>query len=241
MRVRRPIARLPINRQGLAGVILIATAAPALAEASGASEGSDVRANVAMVSDYRFRGLSLSNLAPAIQGSVEAETTSGFIASIWGSTIADYGGAHTEIDLYGGYTRKVADVQLAIGAYTYLYPGGSGVNYAEAQASARHDFGAANFGALVAYVPAQANVARENLYIEGNIEVPVGGGPLSARAAFGRETGLYDNKLNWEAGLSFQKSWGRATLTYVGTNYDGVDQAGSSGKATVVAGLSLTF
>ena len=44
------------------------------------------------VSDYRFRGISLSNKDPAFQPSVTVTHKSGAYASVWGSNIADNGG-----------------------------------------------------------------------------------------------------------------------------------------------------
>ena len=61
------------------------------------------------VSDYDFRGVSLSATDPALQASVDFAADSGFYAGAWVSNI-DYGSAidgDIELDLYGGLGRRV--------------------------------------------------------------------------------------------------------------------------------------
>src|SRR5512135_1604841 len=48
---------------------------------------AQVAGTVAVVSDYRFRGVSLSREKPAIQASVGFDTPSGWYAGVFGSTI----------------------------------------------------------------------------------------------------------------------------------------------------------
>ena len=59
-------------------------------------------ANVAIVSDYRFRGVSQSDEKLAIQGGLDVAHSSGFYLSTWGSSINDFNGSETELDIYGG-------------------------------------------------------------------------------------------------------------------------------------------
>ena len=80
-------------------------AGPVPAAAQG---GVDLSANLGLVSDYRFRGLSLSDRGPALQGGVDLEADMGLFAGAWASTIADYEGANAELDIYGGYAGSLA-------------------------------------------------------------------------------------------------------------------------------------
>jgi uncharacterized protein (TIGR02001 family) len=84
--------------------------------------------NVAVVSDYRFRGISQSRLDPALQGGVDyTHTPSGFYAGTWLSSIKwvnDGGGSgDIEVDLYGGKRGEIVkDVSYDVGGLYYVYP-----------------------------------------------------------------------------------------------------------------------
>ena len=89
---------------------------------------ADVAYNVAVTTDYRFRGVSQSAKDPAIQGGVDFSDKSGFYLGAWASTI-DFGtldrSADLEVDLYGGYKWKAANVEWDVGLIHYAYPGSS--------------------------------------------------------------------------------------------------------------------
>ena len=66
-------------------------------------------ANVGVVSDYLFRGISQTKGAPAIQGGFDYSHSSGLYAGTWLSSVSWYSdtvaGASksVEFDVYGGY------------------------------------------------------------------------------------------------------------------------------------------
>ena len=95
--------------------------AAAIAGATIAGTGAaqaEVSANIALTSDYVFRGLSLTDSAPAVQGGFDW-TSEVFYAGVWGSSLSD----GTEIDLYAGFTPTTGPVEWNIGAVGYFYPG----------------------------------------------------------------------------------------------------------------------
>ena len=107
----------------LASTVL--TAAPALAQDDDAAASPfTVSGNVAMTSDYRFRGVSLSAGDFAIQGGVDLAHESGFYLGTWASSIqggTPYG--EVELDVYGGWTGDVAEgVTVDVGLLYYIYP-----------------------------------------------------------------------------------------------------------------------
>jgi len=105
--------------QGVAAVLLMASAAAANAELSG---------TVTAVSDYDFRGISLSSTDPALQGSIDYSMESGFYAGAWASNIdygPDYDGS-IELDLYAGFAGETeAGLGWDVGLVWYLYPDSS--------------------------------------------------------------------------------------------------------------------
>lgn len=120
-----------------------APADDASAAESGAKEDEEsvlpgeVSADVALVSDYIFRGITNTDHNPAIQGGLtysvdvglpEAKPYIGF----WGSNVDfnDGGEASVELDLMFGFSGSVAGLDWDIGGLYYAYPGASSdLNY----------------------------------------------------------------------------------------------------------------
>ena len=80
--------RFPI----IAGAALLATsvAAPAFAQDTAPPPAITVTGGATLVTDYRFRGISQTAKRFAIQGTFTVAHTSGFYATVWGSSIDDY-------------------------------------------------------------------------------------------------------------------------------------------------------
>jgi uncharacterized protein (TIGR02001 family) len=87
---------------------------------------AEITGTIGAVSDYDFRGVSLSAKDPALQGSIDYAHDSGFYAGAWGSNI-DYGDGvdgDIEVDLYAGYANQINDeLGYDIGLVYYTYPG----------------------------------------------------------------------------------------------------------------------
>lgn len=96
------------------GVIAVATAAVANAGVALA----ETTANIALTTDYVFRGVSLSDNNAAIQGGFDWSSQN-LYAGVWASSLSE--GA--EIDLYGGVTPSTGPVKWSIGVIGYFYPG----------------------------------------------------------------------------------------------------------------------
>jgi hypothetical protein len=79
---------IALAASGLFATAAFAQTAPAAPEAP---EASPVTANVSVVSDYRYRGISQSNLRPAVQGGFDYAHESGFLMFLralrWISTL----------------------------------------------------------------------------------------------------------------------------------------------------------
>lgn len=123
---------------------------------------------IGVVSDYRFRGVSLSNNDFAVQGGVTVSSRPGFHASVWASNIADYNGAKTEIDLTAGWSGSVGPLTADVNVVGYLYPSGEAVNYYELAGSLSKAFGPLEAKVGVAYSPKQDNIGGvDNTYVYG--------------------------------------------------------------------------
>lgn len=121
---------------------LVAAAMPVLASA-------ELTANVALTSNYKFRGQDqdvhrTKALNPAIQGGFDyAFEGSGFYLGNWNSSVDWLAGNSIESDLYGGYKFKAGALDLDLGALAYVYPGNSSGNTTEL-------YGAASYGPFTA-------------------------------------------------------------------------------------------
>jgi uncharacterized protein (TIGR02001 family) len=91
----------------------------------------DISANVALVSDYRFRGISQTGKDAAIQGGFDASFEPGFYVGTWASSV-DFGGDNDtgsygtmEIDYYAGWSGPIGDTDFGVdvGYFYYQYPG----------------------------------------------------------------------------------------------------------------------
>ena len=120
-------------------VALAATAVPTIASAQ-------VAFNAAVVTDYRYRGISQSKLKPAVSAGVDY-AAGAFYVGAWASSIKwidEAGGSgNVEIDLYGGYKGELAkDVTLDVGVLAYVYPS----NKLATSANTTELYGAVTFG-----------------------------------------------------------------------------------------------
>ncbi|MEK6770945.1 MAG: TorF family putative porin [Pseudomonadota bacterium] len=115
-----------------------------------AADKSPFSTNVALTSNYVWRGVSQTAENMAIQGGIDYahvggakghEGPSGFYLGAWGSNVnfgndavtsANGDGASMELDLYGGYKFKAGPLDLDVGFINYRYPG--------AASSLKYDF-----------------------------------------------------------------------------------------------------
>ena len=116
----------------LGNLAVAQTAAPAVPAAAPADPGP-LTANVSLTSDYRYRGISQSNLQPAIQGGFDYAHSSGFYIGNWNSSIswisdaASAAGKSTsapvEMDFYAGFKHEWSKGFTAdVGILQYYFP-----------------------------------------------------------------------------------------------------------------------
>ncbi len=107
-------------------------ALPVMAEDAPAA-ASPITANVGIVSDYVWRGISQTTHGAAIQGGFDYAHASGFYAGLWGSNVSWIvdtaattagGSASLEMDTYFGFKGSVVEgVSYDVGFIRYNYPG----------------------------------------------------------------------------------------------------------------------
>lgn len=229
-------------------------AAPAFADETDPPAEVTVTGNVALVTDYRFRGISLSAGDPAIQGSINLNHSSGLYAGVWGSSLEDtpvYGSLET--DFYAGWTGAVGDGLTAdVGMTYYVYLNGTvgKANYFEPYVSLTKTLGPVSAKAGAAYAWKQDSLGGDdNLYLYTDWTLGVPNTPVSLAAHLGYTDGALSPKVltgagtggGWDYSLGATYAVTKnlsASVSYVGL--DGTSIDGVSNDA-VVATLKYAF
>ena len=88
---------------------------------------AQVTGNLGLTSDYRFRGISQSQNAPAVQGGVDyVNAPTGLYVGNWNSSVSSQvytNGSGVESDVYAGWKKDVyKGLTIDVGSYNYFYP-----------------------------------------------------------------------------------------------------------------------
>jgi uncharacterized protein (TIGR02001 family) len=177
----------------------------------------EVSGNVAIASDYAFRGISQTLEKPAVQGGFDLSVPVGLYAGVWGSSVnfgEDLAGgarAQMELDVYGGFAPSVGGFDLDVGLLYYAYPGAfSGYNYDffEAYGGLARTFGPLTAGLVGAWSPDFFAASGRGLLGAVEISAAAPGWPVGLDASVGRQI-IEDNEAFgtpdytvWSIGLS---------------------------------------
>lgn len=242
---------------GLSAVALAVLSVPAFAQDEPAP-ALTVTGSAAVVSDYRFRGISQTDKRFALQGGLTVTHESGFYVSTWGSSIDDYvaAGSDQELDLIAGYSRTFGAATVDVGVLYYYYPGSGGANtdFVEPYASIKGTFGPATAKLSAAYAPksralsVDGGLTREdNLYVAGDLAASVPNTPLGVSAHLGHSFGpsyltIGDEYTDWSVGATY--TWSHLTfgVSYVDTDKSLYSPSGRNiSKAGVVGSITASF
>ena len=202
----------------------LAVSAPAFAQEEAVEEAEGpitLTGGVAVVSDYRFRGVSLSDKDFAVQPYLTVSHESGLYAGVWGSNLAENTGDDVEVDLYAGFAGG-EELTYDIGATYYLYPGVSSFNYVEFTGKLGSTIGPATVGVQLSYVPSQDNTGNnDNIYYATNAAFAIPNSPITLTGSIGIEDGAFtgaDEKVDWSLGANAAVSGFTLGVAYVDTD-----------------------
>ncbi len=229
---------------------LIAGAGVAQAEVSG---------NVALTSDYKFRGVSQTDNQMALQGGFDYEHESGFYAGTWASNVDSnfFAGAGSsdpqiELDVYAGFSGEAGDIGYDVGVLRYFYPGFSDAATTEVYVGGSYGM----FSASLAYsnelsfilIDESAwyfNVGAEFEVSEGiTVSAGVGYSWGDAWDDLGKAAGVSaDSYIDYSIGVSGSAAGVDLGLSYVGSDDDAEDMFGdddiTKGKLVLTISKSL--
>ena len=176
------------------------------------SAESPISANIALTTDYVWRGVSQTDNGAAIQGGFDFAHESGFYLGTWASNV-DFGDdANVEIDLYGGFSTEFSSgVSLDVGLIHYDYPSESDLNFEEVYVGV-------GFGPVSAMI--SHDFDNENTYYDLGADIE-----LSESVVLGLHVGHYDfdaggDYTDWKVGLSTSYSGVDFELAYTDTDID---------------------
>ena len=219
---------------GVIGASAPAGAAEPLVDPKGIP--GEFSANVAVVSEYFFRGISQTDDSPALQGGMDysielAKPVSAYIG-VWGSTVDfnDGSEASVELDYYAGLNGAIGSTGLTwdAGFIYYTYPGAdSSLNYDfwEIQGKLGYDFGVANVTASINHSPEYFADSGDATYYKLAFGLPLGKVDLGAyvakqfiddEAAFGSP-----DYLEWNISASINLAGFDLSVAYTDTDITG--------------------
>ncbi|MEP0191695.1 MAG: TorF family putative porin [Erythrobacter sp.] len=242
------------------------TAAPAVekavrpieADEANAAEGEGpftFSANVAFATEYRFRGVALTDGNFAVQGGFDLSHSSGLYVGTWGSNLDEdtVGFGSTELDVYGGWSGDLTGVLSAdVGVILYVYPDAAAVvgdtDYVEFYGSLSAEVGPASLTGGVAYAPTQDSLGgTDNFYVYGDVGFGIPDTPFSVTGHVGYTDGFLtftNDSQAFDWSITAEASFGPATLSaaYVGVEGDAlIDPAGTFTDDAFVVTLSASF
>ncbi|MPT48763.1 MAG: hypothetical protein E2598_10135 [Sphingobium sp.] len=243
---------------GTSACLLATMIAPAHAQEE-VSDGFSVSGSAAIVSDYRFRGLSQNGEEAAIQGGATISHDSGFYVGFWGSSV-DFSSTNkdgspsnqsSEIDAIVGYSTEVSPGLTIDGGVTYyMYPGGTNAatDYFEPYLSLSGAVGPVTAKVGAAYMIDGQNAlgGKDNIYVYTDLAAAIPNTPLTLKGHYGYSDGIYGAGGNYaDYSIGAEASWKALTfgVSYINTTGYGnqavKEAAGADG--TVLFSVTAAF
>lgn len=193
-------------------------------------QAADIEANVALATDYVFRGFSQTNEEPAISGGFDYDFGNGFSVGTWASNVNFGDSTSSEVDLYGGYSFEVSDgVSIDLSYVYFAYPGETdSLNYSEFVAGV----GVGDLGFSLVYSPDYFGSESDAIVLNADYAKSLGENlGLSVHLGYSDvdEDNFFDagenSYIDYSIGLSTTAAGVDLGLTLYGTDLDNIDAA----------------
>ena len=172
--------------------ILIASFAMLITSSVSAEDSPhEFSANVALTTNYMYRGITQTSSQPAIQGGFDYGHSTGFYAGVWASSL-EFGAGDDdttiEIDYYGGIAGELSNgISWDLGGLYYQYPGteadaAGDFDFFEVYGSLGYTFSGVplepSIGTFLAYSPDFFGETGDAFYVTGELglSLPMGFG-----------------------------------------------------------------
>lgn len=230
------ISKLALSAGAALAVLVGAGAAQAEVTTSG---------SIGAFSDYRLRGISLSNMTPVMQGSMEIATDLApglkAFAGVWGSSQDKEAGAGAlEVDLYGGLSGSASGFDWKATYLKIKFPDEPAINFDQYAATVSHAIGPASGSLTIVH---DDYGALSSTYYQAGLGYSLPKTPFGFSATYGYEDGdIFDGKSNWGLGVTATYQKFKLGAEYIDTNQTLLNQSGKDrAGATVVVSLTAGF
>lgn len=176
-------------------------------------------ANIALSTDYMWRGASQTDDKPSISGGFDYGHNSGFYAGVWASNVDFDSDTSMELDVYGGFTSQVGDSGLDydVGFLRYMYPGEQALSWNEIYGALNYSY----FTLGIAYSADALASSEKGIYYSLDVDYD-----LPAGFAFNAGIGYYDladniaddNPSDYRIGVSKEFVGLNFNLSYLDSN-----------------------
>lgn len=189
---------------------------------------AEISANVALTSDYVWRGVSQNQQDPALQGGFDYGHDAGFYAGVWGSNV-NFGKASTGLELYAGWEKELeSGLSIDVGVIQFTYHGSS--------SASNNNFKEAYLAASFKGFSAKYSVGDEyedhyQLGYQKNFE------QFGVNLTYGD----YDKYSYYKVGLSKEMADLEFALDFWATDSDAKRSFGSDAGSRVVLSISKEF
>jgi uncharacterized protein (TIGR02001 family) len=194
----------------------------------------EVSANLAITSNYVWRGMTQTANSPAVQGGIDLGYN-GFYLGTWGSNV-EFGDTanNLEADFYAGYTNSFSGVDFDLGYIYYAYPNESDAfNFDELYLGLGYDFGMVGINGKYSFAM-DSNVDTTDYWeVGGDIELPM---EFSLAASYGEYDEVGTNYI-----VSLSKSWGKFEFLVAYTDFSADTLSGLADEDHIVGTISTSF
>ncbi|WP_309496734.1 TorF family putative porin [Sulfurovum sp.] len=192
----------------------------------------EISANLAITSNYVWRGMTQTANSPAVQGGLDLGYN-GFYLGTWGSNV-EFGDTsnNLEADFYAGYAGEVGGFGYDIGYIYYAYPNESDAfNFDEAYVGLSYDFDVAAVNGKYSFGLDSENDTTDYWEVGASAGLPM---DFTLAASYGDYDEVGTNYL-----VSLAKTFGKFEVTLAYTDFEA--EVGDYEEDHIVASISTSF
>lgn len=201
----------------------------------------EISANLAITSNYIWRGMTQTNNSPAVQGGIDLGYK-GFYLGTWGSNV-EFGpfplrdnDNNLEADFYGGYAGEIGGFGYDLGYIYYAYPNESNAfNFDEAYLGLSYDFGSFAVNGKYSLALNSKNDTDDYWEVGASAQLPW---EVTLAASYGDWD---SNNFGSNYIASLAKTFGKFEITVAYTDFSPDNRSPLNGEHNIVGTISTSF
>ena len=218
------------------------TSAPAFAHPEEDELPGEFTGNIAIATDYVYRGVTQTDGGPAVSGGFDYAVDL-FYVGVWASNV-EWDGTSVEIDYYGGFTPSYGQFAFDVGFLYYSYPDspdGPEQDFFEFYAGASTEIvDGLEAGVKLSFSPDFYGETGEAYYPELNVSYSfMDNYSVSGHVGYQAfdDDMMGDDYTDWNIAFTYSWDWFDVSLGY----FDTSDRVGGDDDGRVVLSLSRSF